>query len=469
MGGGPAWRPHPVAADVRRRRLRTRREAANRSGSFTERTLEPDRPAGTRRLTRRRRSLRSGAIPPLVRTAPQTHSQLAVIGGGPAGLRAAEVAVAAGLQVTLYDGKPSVGRKFLVAGKGGLNLTHGEPLDRFITRYTGPGQPAELWRELLADFTPADLRAWAAELGVETFEATSGRVYPRALKAAPLLRRWVERLRSQGVGFAMNHRWTTLAPGPPWRLGFANGATVTADAVILALGGASWGETGSDGGWTQILENLGITHHPLAAANCGWEHAWPPEVLARAEGKPLKNLHVRAGDATAIGELLITRYGLEGGAIYQLGAALRAMPEPAIAIDFKPTFTAAQLVAKMQSVRRDFLGEARTRWRLGDAATALLSRQPWTDVESLAREVKHCVIRLLRPRPIDEAISSAGGVCWSETDATLMLKKLPGVFVAGEMIDWEAPTGGYLLQGCFATGTRAAKSAAAWLGPACGP
>ena len=401
-----------------------------------------------------------------MRIASQTHSQLAVIGGGPAGLRAAEAAVAAGLQATLYDGKPSVGRKFLVAGRGGLNLTHGEPLDRFITRYTGPGQPAEIWRELLADFTPADLRAWATDLGVETFEATSGRVYPKALKAAPLLRRWVERLRSQGVSFAMNHRWTTLAPGPPWRLGFANGATVTADAVILALGGGSWGETGSDGGWTKILETLGIAHHPLAAANCGWEHAWPPEVLARAEGKPLKNLHVRAGDATAVGELLITRYGLEGGAIYQLGAALRAMPEPAIAIDFKPTFTAARLVAKMQSVRRDFLNEARIRWRLGDAATAILSRQSWTDAESLAREVKHCVIRLLRPRPIAEAISSAGGVCWSETDATLMLRKLPGVFVAGEMLDWEAPTGGYLLQGCFATGTRAARSAAAWLGGA---
>ena len=401
-----------------------------------------------------------------MRTASQTqsHSQLAVIGGGPAGLRAAEAAAAAGLQVTLYDGKPSVGRKFLVAGRGGLNLTHGEPLDRFITRYTGPDQPAEIWRGLLADFTPADLRAWAKELGVETFEATSGRVYPQALKAAPLLRRWVERLRIQGVGFAMNHRWTTLAPGPPWRLGFANDASATADAVILALGGGSWGETGSDGGWTQILAHLGIAHHPLAAANCGWEHAWAPEVLARAEGQPLKNLHVRAGDVTAVGELLITRYGLEGGAIYQLGAALRAMPEPAIAIDFKPTFTADQLVAKMQSVRRDYLNEARIRWRLGDAATAILSRQPWSDAESLAREVKHCVIRLLGPRPISEAISSAGGVCWSETDATLMLRKLSGVFVAGEMLDWEAPTGGYLLQGCFATGTRAAKSAAAWLG-----
>ncbi len=387
-----------------------------------------------------------------------------MIGGGPAGLRAAEVAATAGLQVTLYDGKPSVGRKFLVAGKGGLNLTHGEAFERFVGRYSGPGQPAEIWQSLIADFDPAALRAWAAELGVETFQATSGRVYPRALKAAPLLRRWIERLRGLGVRFEMNHRWTSLVPGTPYQLGFANGAFATADAVIFALGGGSWSKTGSDGGWTGVFEKLGIAHHPLAPANCGWEHAWPPAVLANAEGQPLKNIHVSAGGHTAIGELMLTRYGLEGGAIYQLGAALRAMPEPAIAIDFKPTFTHAQLVAKMQSVRRDFLVAARDRWKLSPPAHAILSRQVWADADSLAREVKHCLIPLARPRPIDEAISSAGGICWSETDASLMLKKLPGVFVAGEMIDWEAPTGGYLMQGCFATATRAAGSAIEWLG-----
>lgn len=392
------------------------------------------------------------------------HTQLAVVGGGPAGLRAAEVAAAAGLQVRLFDGKASVGRKFLVAGKGGLNLTHGEPVDRFVTRYSGPDQPPEIWGGLIADFPPSALRDWAGGLGVETFQATSGRVYPQALKAAPLLRRWVERLRGLGVQFAMHHRLTALTPGPPFQLGFAHGATATADAVLLALGGASWKETGSDGAWTRIFDQLGIAHHPLAPANCGWEYAWTPEVLARAEGKPLKNLHVRAGQVTAVGELLVTRYGLEGGAIYQLGAALRALPEPVLIIDFKPTFSHAQLVAKMQSVRRDLLGEARIRWRLSEPAVALLTRpSPWADAESLARETKHCVLPLLRPRPIDEAISSAGGVCWSETDATLMLKKLPGVFVAGEMIDWEAPTGGYLMQGCFATATRAAHSAAEWL------
>ncbi len=386
-----------------------------------------------------------------------------MIGGGPAGLRAAEVAASSGLQVTLYDGKASVGRKFLVAGKGGLNLTHGESLDQFVTRYSGPGQPAEIWESLISGFDPAALRAWAAELGVDTFQATSGRVYPKALKAAPLLRRWIERLRGLGIRFEMNHRLTSLEPGRNHQLGFANGASTSADAVILALGGGSWAKTGSDGGWTSIFENLGIAHHPLAPANCGWEHVWSPEVLAAAEGKPLKNIHVRAGDQLAIGELMVTRYGLEGGAIYQLGAALRAMPGPVIAIDFKPTFTLAQLVAKMESVRRDFLTEARVRWKLAAPAHAILSRQPWMDADALAREVKQCVIPLSRPRPIDEAISSAGGVCWEELDDSLMLQKLPGVFVAGEMIDWEAPTGGYLMQGCFATATRAAKSAAAWL------
>lgn len=388
------------------------------------------------------------------------HSQLAVIGGGPAGLRAAEVAAAAGIQVTLYDGKPSVGRKFLVAGKGGLNLTHGEPLDGFTSRYSGPG---DVWEPLISSFTPVDLRKWAADLGVETFQASSGRVYPTALKAAPLLRRWIERLRGHGVQFAMHHRWSSLEPGSPHRLGFANGTTATADAVVFALGGGSWAKTGSDGGWTAIFANLGIALHPLAPANCGWEHAWSPEILAQVEGQPLKNLHVRAGETAAIGELILTRYGLEGGAIYQLGAALRAMREPAIAIDFKPTFSHARLVAKMESVRRDFLGEARVRWKLSAPAAAILSGKSWQDAESLAREVKHCVIPLSGPRPIDEAISSAGGVCWSQLDAGLMLKNLPGLFVAGEMIDWEAPTGGYLMQGCFATATRAAASAVKWL------
>lgn len=389
--------------------------------------------------------------------------ELAVIGGGPAGLRAAETAAAMGAGVTVFDAKPSVGRKFLVAGKGGLNLTHGEPIASFVTRYRGPDAGSGRWQEMLADFSPQDTRDWAAGLGVETFEAGTGRVYPTALKAAPLLRRWIARLKTLGVRFEMNHRWTGLAPGKPHRLEFANGAWAMADAVLLALGGGSWPQTGSDGSWLAILRALGIGCHPLVPANCGWECRWTEQTLAAGEGKPLKNIEVSAGNTRVAGELMITRHGLEGGAIYQLGPALRAMDQPSIVIDFKPTFAVERLVAKMESVRRDFLEQARIRWRLSDAARAILSRSGWNDAESLAREVKHCVILLEKPRPLAEAISSAGGVCWQEIDPSLMLNKLPGCFVAGEMIDWEAPTGGYLMQGCLATGHRAGASAARWL------
>jgi uncharacterized flavoprotein (TIGR03862 family) len=262
-----------------------------------------------------------------------------------------------------------------------------------------------------------------------------------------------------------------LQPGGPLRLEFrlANDEPriVETDAVILALGGGSWPETGSDGAWTNALAALGVAVAPLQPANCGWEFPWPPAVLAEAEGQPLKSIVVRVGGQEVAGELLITKYGLEGGALYQLGPILRAMAEPELAIDFKPTFTVAQLVAKMGPVRRNFLAEARQRWKLSAAAFAMLSNLPghgpWDSAESLAAEVKHCALRLTGPRPLAEAISSAGGVRWSELDRGLMLRKLPGVFVAGEMIDWEAPTGGYLLQGCFATGTRAARAALEWL------
>lgn len=385
---------------------------------------------------------------------------IAIIGGGPAGLRAAEVAAAGGARVTLFDGKPSVGRKFLVAGKGGLNLTHGEEFERFIGRYAGPDQPADIWRGLISDFSPGDLREWAEKLGCDTFQARTGRVYPKALKAAPLLRAWVSRLKSLGVELKMDHRLESLVPGKPATLGFANGEKCEADAVVFALGGGSWPQTGSDGGWVSLFQSLGIRCHPLQAANCGWEHEWSPEVLATAEGKPIKNIQVTAADHSVSGELLVTSYGLEGGAIYQLGRTLRGMAEPAIEIDFKPTFTEEQLVRKMESVRRSFLEEAKVRWKLPEAAAAILSETAWTDAASLAGQVKRCRIPLSGPRPIEEAISSAGGVCWEELDDSLMIRRFPGCFVAGEMIDWEAPTGGYLMQGCFATGTRAGMAAA---------
>jgi len=392
---------------------------------------------------------------------------IAVIGGGPAGLRAAEVAAAGGASVTLYDAKASVGRKFLVAGRGGLNMTKEEPLEIFVERYEG--EQRERWAELIGEFGPGAMRMWAEGLGVETFVASTRRVYPRELKAAPLLRRWVRRLREMGVEFAMGHRWEGLSVADTEvEVGFRVGGIARAyhaDAVVLALGGGSWPETGSDGAWTGIMRGLGVEVGRLEPANCGWECAWAPAVLTACEGKPLKNLAVSAGTRSVEGELLVTSYGLEGGALYALGRALRAMEHPVIAIDFKPSMTIEKLVAKMESVRGNYLPEAGVRWRLPEAARAMLAHStggPFRSVAALAEAVKHFPVRLTGPRPLAEAISSAGGVRWSELDDGLMLRKLPGVFVAGEMIDWEAPTGGYLLQGCFATGTRAGKAAVEW-------
>jgi len=392
---------------------------------------------------------------------------LAVIGAGPAGLRAAEVAVNAGVRVVVFDAKASAGRKFLVAGSGGLNLTKDEPVERFASLYRGPEMPEGFWQSRMAEFGPEQLRAWAAELGVETFAASTGRVYPKEMKAAPLLRAWIRRLRGAGVKFAMHHRW----------LGWKGDALIfetpdgvseeCADAVVLTLGGGSWPETGSDGTWAEILSRQGIVVAPLQSANCGWEVDWPADLLARAEGKPLKNVVVSTGGEAAAGELMITRYGLEGGAIYQLGAALRAMAYPEIAIDLKPALSEARLIEKLGPARRNFLAEAKQRWRLGEAAEAILDHRPerdsWTTSQAMARAVKACRVPLLNARPIAEAISSAGGVRWAEVDGNLMLRRLPGVFVAGEMVDWEAPTGGYLMQGAFATGGYAARGALEWL------
>lgn len=387
--------------------------------------------------------------------------KISIIGGGPAGLRAAEVCAGEGFRVDLFDAKRSVGRKLLVAGKGGLNLTHAEPAESFATRYSGG--PEHFGQRLLETFDAPALRQWAAELGCETFESKSGRVYLRDLKAAPLLRRWVARLREAGVVFHMNHRLADILPGSPLELVFENTTRATCDAAILALGGASWPETGSDGAWVPMFQKLGLTTAPLAPANCGWEYDWPSEVLAAGEGQPLKNICVTAGQKSASGELILTRYGLEGGPLYALGRTLRAMASPTISLDLKPAHTVEQLVAKMESVRRNFATEARQRWKLGPAAHALLACCDWPDAVSLAREAKNCVIRLKGPRPIAEAISSAGGLRWEELTDGLMVKKIPGLFVAGEMIDWEAPTGGYLLQGCFSTGTLAARSVSAFV------
>jgi uncharacterized flavoprotein (TIGR03862 family) len=372
-------------------------------------------------------------------------------------MRAAEVASSLGASTILCDAQSSFGRKFLIAGRGGLNLTHSEPAENFPDRY---GSEQDRWRDLLGEFGPMELQEWANSLGVETSVGSSGRVFPHGLKAAGLLRAWIERLRANGVQFQTGARFTGLDPAQDgWRVQFEDGER-TAKTVVLAMGGASYPETGSDGKWPAILEKLGIEITAWEPANCGWKVDWPPTFLERAEGLPLKNLTVRVGEEAVSGELLITRYGLEGGAIYRLGPNLRRMNEPTLTIDFKPQLSADDLRKRASNLGQT--AEWFRAWKLSAGAVALLETHGagGDDLESAIERVKNFALRLRGPRPIEEAISSAGGVPWRELDETLMLRKAPGVFVAGEMIDWEAPTGGYLLQGCFATGTRAGASAA---------
>jgi uncharacterized flavoprotein (TIGR03862 family) len=379
-----------------------------------------------------------------------------IVGGGPAGLRAAEVAASAGRSVTVFDGKPSVGRKFLVAGKGGLNLTHGEDFETFVSRYAG----GEIWESLLMDFKPQELREWSHSLGQETFQATSGRVYPKSLKGAPVLRAWLAKLKGLGVEIRPRHIWYELREGNV--LFFENGHHVAAKAIVFALGGGSWPKTGSDGGWLAKFQMLGLKCEKLVASNCGWEVDWPQSLLEKAEGLPMKNIVVSAGGKQVAGELLITRYGLEGGTVYALGRELRGMKEPILEIDFKPTFSKQQLLEKLGDASENILDLATQQWKLNEAARQVIGLEPMTTAAELVERTKACQVSLKGPRPIAEAISSAGGVCWSELNDQLMLKKFPGVFLCGEMIAWDAPTGGYLLQGSFATGTRAGKAAASW-------
>ena len=374
---------------------------------------------------------------------------------------AAQTAAQQGAMVTVYDAMPSVGRKFLVAGKSGLNLTFDEELKSFLSRYSGTDLPTKLWHNIISSFDHSALRNWAHDHGIETFVANSGKVFPKptqgTIRAAPLLRRWIESLRKQGVEFKTRHRWCGIQTDGQMVFDHSGTTTNTQHtAHILALGGSSWPSTGSNGNWVEILRSHNISIEALTPANCGWETNWPSPILTEAEGLPIKNIRAYAGNSSCTGELVITRYGMEGAPIYRLGPAIRALPKPEITIDFKPDVSHEQLIKRMGNVKRNFIREAKRRWNLDPASSALLKylpdRGPWTSVEQLAHEVKNCRIPLLRPRPIDEAISSAGGVCWTELDENLMLTKLPGVFLAGEMLNWEAPTGGYLIHACLATG-----------------
>lgn len=402
--------------------------------------------------------------------------RLAIIGGGPAGLFAAERARAAGLEVDLFEAKGSVGRKFLIAGKGGLNLTHSEPRPAFDARYGARAAAAGGW---LDRFDAQALRDWAAARGVPTFVGSSGRVFPEDLKAAPLLRGWVRQLREDGVRFHVQHRWTgwdddgALAFETP-----DGGATHIADATLLAMGGASWPELGSDGRWQPVLSASGVDVRPLVPANCGFDIGWSAHLAERHAGAPLKPvvLHWTGLDGTPHalqGECVLTTTGIEGSAIYAISGTLRDTiareGSALLELDLAPGRDLARLQADLSRPRgRRSIGEHLRRATGLDAAkTALLfevlDRAALDDPARTAAAIKRLPLRLQAPRPIAEAISSAGGVRLEAADDTLMLGALPGVFVAGEMLDWEAPTGGYLLTACWASAAVAVDGVLAWV------
>ncbi len=393
----------------------------------------------------------------------------AVIGGGPAGLMAAERLALAGVKVTVYDRMPSLARKFLMAGRGGLNITHAEEFEAFIKRY---GDASEHLLAAIESFSPAAMRNWCAALGQDTFVGSSGRVFPSSMKASPLLRAWLRRLASQGVEVKLRHVFRGWAANGDLEFEHAGAPVkVRADAVILAMGGASWPRLGSDGGWADELRARGIAIAPLRPANCGFEVAWSEHLRARFAGSPLKNVALRFGGRNLRGECVIAAYGLEGGAIYALSALLRDAIEregsALLKIDLRPDTSIEALSQKLSATRGKESLSNFLRKRVGASPLeiALLheTHAPFEDARNLAAHIKAMPLRLLRPRPIEKAISTAGGVAFSELDERYMLKKCPGVFCAGEMLDWEAPTGGYLLQACMATGAAAGEGAAQWL------
>jgi len=395
--------------------------------------------------------------------------EVAIVGAGPAGLMAAETIASAGVRVTVYDRMPSVARKFLMAGRGGLNLTHSEPLNVFLARY-GAAEPR--LRAAIEAFPPEALRAWSEALGQPTFVGSSGRVFPQAFKASPLLRAWLRRLDARGVRFALRHDWTGWDANGALRFATPEGErSVRPDATLLALGGASWPRLGADGAWTSLLADKGIAIAPLKPANCGFLVAWSDVFRERFEGQPLKGVVLRHGECSVRGEAVVTRHGLEGGGIYALSASLRDAiaenGETILNIGLRPDLPAAALVTRLSSPRgkqsvSTFLRKAAGLSPVGIGLVQETAARAGTPlaampVEALAALIDEIPVVLTGPASIDRAISTAGGLSFDEIDDRFMLRRWPGVFVAGEMMDWEAPTGGYLLQACFATGVAAGK------------
>ncbi len=394
-----------------------------------------------------------------------------IIGGGPAGLMAAEVLIQQGVKVDVYDSMPSLGRKFLLAGRGGLNLTHSEPFEKFISRYGKRKNEVEKW---LMDFTPDDLREWAGGLGIETFVGTSGRVFPVGMKTSPLLRAWLKRLADSGVNVHLQHRWVGWNADKSLKFETPEGEKpVHADAVILALGGGSWARLGSDGAWVKWLDQAGAEVKPLKPSNCGFDVAWSPHFRERFDGQPLKSVALSFGEFHRQGEFIVTKDGVQGSLIYAASASIRdeieAKGGAVITLDMSPDRSEEWLVEKLSKPRgsRSMASHLEKTVGLKGVKVGLLHefmpKEDFANVEKLASFIKQMPIPLVAPRPLDEAISSAGGVTFEALDENLMLRNLPGIFCAGEMLDWEAPTGGYLLTACFASGRAAAAGMLKWL------
>ena len=402
--------------------------------------------------------------------------KIAIIGGGPAGLMAAEAACAAGVEVDLYDAMASVGRKFLLAGKGGLNLTHSELSEKFLSRY---GARRAQVGPLLASFGPDEVRAWASGLGIETFVGSSGRVFPKDLKAAPLLRAWLRRLRRAGVRFHMRHRWSGWDEQGALRFATPEGThSVQADAVVLALGGGSWPKLGSDASWVPLLVGRGIQVAPLKPANCGFDVGWSEHFRTKFAGHPVKSVAIiLRNDAGAEswhpGEFVITETGVEGGVMYTVSASLRdeilAKGKATLHLDLAPDRDVPRLTHDLSRPRgkRTMATHLQRQAHIEGVKAGLLrevvSKEDFADPARLAAAIKSLPLKLVASRPLEEAISTAGGVPFEALDTRLMVRMLPGLFCAGEMLDWEAPTGGYLLTTCFATGRTAGAGAAAWV------